>query len=251
MKIIIVEDEPAAVRQLKRLIQRIEPTAEIIADFDSIEIAVEWLKNHSSPDVAFFDIQLSDGLSFEIFEQVTLTCPIIFTTAFDEYALQAFKVNSIDYLLKPLKKEELASALNKFKSTNNTAPDLLALAQMMRQQLQPTSSYKSRFLIKKAQQYLSIDTKDIAYIYSEDKITFLQTADQRHAINYSLDELEQSLSPVLFFRLNRKIIAAYPAIKKIHTYFNGKLLVELHPSTKNQAIVSRDKATPFKTWLDQ
>lgn len=251
MKIVIVEDEPAAVRQLKRLIQRIEPTAEIIAHFDSIEIGVEWFKKNPSPDLAFFDIQLSDGLSFEIFEQVTLICPIIFTTAFDHYALQAFKVNSIDYLLKPIKEEELAAALKKFNSTKNSLPNLIELAQMMRQQSQPNPSYKSRFLIKKAQQYLSIDVKEIAYIYSEDKITFLQTTQKRHSINYSLDELEQSLSPALFFRLNRKVIAAYPAIKKIHTYFNGKLLVELYPVTKDKIIVSRDKATPFKAWLDQ
>ena len=250
MKIIIVEDEPAAIRHLKRMILKILPDAKIVAELDSVETAVGWFNKNELPDLAFFDIQLSDGLSFEIFENVAVKCPIVFTTAFDHYAIQAFKVNSIDYLLKPIKPEELQKAIEKFQNLQyepNQLNDLTALLQNIKAS---SPSYKERFLVKKGQQLLSIDAKNIAYVFSEDKITFLQTTSAKYLINYSLDDLEFKLSPKDFFRLNRKCIAAYSSIQKIEKYFNGKLLVELHPSYKDKIVVSREKASLFKEWLN-
>lgn len=253
MKIVIVEDEPAAVRQLKRLIQRIEPTAEIIAHFDSVEIAVEWFKNHASPDLAFFDIQLSDGLSFEIFEQVTLTCPIIFTTAFDNYALQAFKVNSIDYLLKPIDPEAMERALCKYQKYHQRSTpsiDNSAIEKLL--QSMTKKEYKERFLVKIGQQLTYLLVKDIAYFYSEDGLIFAcQKNGKRHNLDYTLDQLSTILNPDDFFRINRKILIQLPAIQKIHTYFNSRLKLELNPNTELETIVSRDRVSDFKKWLDK
>lgn len=248
MKIIIIEDEAAAVRQLKRILAKTTVSFQILAELDSIESAVDWFQSNALPDLIFLDIHLSDGLSFEIFKHVEITCPIIFTTAYDNYAIQAFKVNSIDYLLKPIREEELNKAISKFQNLHNT-PLQSQLTQLLNTFQQPQKSYKTRFLVKKRDQLLPIQTKEIAYFYSEDKITFLQTKDTKYIINYSLDELENLLSPDDFFRLNRKTIASFPAIQKIHKYFNSKLLIELLPPLSEKVIVSRDKATVFKEWL--
>ncbi|MGB0863004.1 MAG: LytR/AlgR family response regulator transcription factor [Saprospiraceae bacterium] len=248
MKIVIIEDEVGAQRQLKRLLSNVAQNHEVIAILESIEEAVQWFETHSTPDLAFFDIQLSDGLSFEIFEKITIQCPIIFTTAFDNYAIQAFKVNSIDYLLKPIKETELAKAIQKFESLTYPSTTLQDIAQLLKQP--KLSHQKSRFLVKKGQQLLSIDAKKVAYIYSEDKITFIQTANGRFPINFSLDDLDKKLSSKDFFRLNRKYIANYTAIQKVYKYFNGKLLVELLPLVTEKVVVSREKASLFKNWLD-
>lgn len=248
MKIVIIEDEIGAQRQLKRLLSNIVQNHEIIATLESIEEAIQWFETHSMPDLAFFDIQLSDGLSFEIFEKITIKCPIIFTTAFDNYAIQAFKVNSIDYLLKPIKETELAKAIQKFESLTYPSTTLQDIANLLQQP--KSAAQKSRFLVKKGQQLLSVDAKEVAYIYSEDKITFIQTSSGRFPVNFSLDELEEKLSSKNFFRLNRKYIANYTSIQKIHKYFNGKLLVELLPTVTEKVIVSREKSSHFKGWLD-
>lgn len=271
--VLIIEDEPAAVRQLKRLLQQVaihlSINIDVVADLDSNEAAVAWLKMPTNTvDVAFFDIQLSDGLSFEILEQVQVSFPIIFATAFDDYAIRAFKVNSIDYLLKPYSLEDLQGAIQKFQNRRahqlaalSDAQNLLGLLNDFKQQATnpsskvPFADYKSRFLVKKGQQFISIPVSTIAFIYSEDKVTFIQNFNekQKHILNYSLDDIENMLDPKKFFRLNRQVLVAYSAIERVHKYFNGKLLVELRPQPtfEERVVVSRDKAASFKRWLDQ
>jgi len=252
MKAIIIEDEAMAVRQLIRVLQKVDSSIEIIEQLESIESAVHWFSNNAEPDVVFLDIHLSDGLSFEIFKHVQLKCPIIFTTAYDEYAIQAFKVNSIDYLLKPIKEVELAQAIEKYKSLQ-TVPVLGKQVTELLQNYQQsiTKNYKTRFLVKKQDQLKAIESTNISYFYSEDKITFLQTANSKHIINYSLNDLEKMLNPNDFFRLNRKMITSFSAIQKIHKYFNGKLLIELSPTIADKVVISREKAIVFKEWLGQ
>jgi len=248
MKAIIIEDESAAVRQLLRVLEKVAPEIEVITTLDSIESAVAYFSNTELPDVVFLDIHLSDGLSFEIFKHVDLNCPIIFTTAYDEYAIQAFKVNSIDYLLKPIKETELKQAIQKFQNLHQTSVNI-QIAQLLQAYQQPTKSYKTRFLVKKREQLFAIETQDITYFYSEDKLTFIKTGKSKHTINHSLDDLDKMLSPNDFFRLNRKMITSFSAIKHVHKYFNGKLLVELEPEWTEKVVVSREKAVMFKEWL--
>lgn len=251
MKVLIIEDEPAAARQLKRMIKSIIPTVHIWDTIDSVEQAIQWFEQNATPDLAFFDIQLSDGLSFDIFKQVNVTCPIIFTTAYDEYAIQAFQVNSIDYLLKPIEPEALERAIKKYEQQKApTHINTYQLQQLLASLNSVPNRYKSRFLVKKGQQLLSIAVEDIAYFLSEDKVTFLVVKNRRYPINYTLDEIERLINKNYFFRLNRKLIVHFKAIQKIHKYFNSKLLVEITPALSEKIIVSREKATIFKRWLD-
>ena len=252
MKAIIIEDEAVAVRQLIRVLQKVAPTIEIVETLESIESAVYWFSNNAEPDLIFLDIHLSDGLSFEIFNHVKLKCPIIFTTAYDEYAIQAFKVNSIDYLLKPIKESELAQAIEKYKSLQSVPVLEQQVTQLLQSYQQSISkNYKTRFLVKKQDQLKAIESSSVSYFYSEDKITFLRTASSKYIVNYSLNDLEKMLNPNDFFRLNRKMITSFSAIQKIHKYFNGKLLIELSPKVLEKIVISREKAIVFKEWLGQ
>lgn len=252
MKAIIIEDEAVAVRQLIRVLQKVAPDIEIIEELESIESAVHWFSNNVEPDLVFLDIHLSDGLSFEIFKHVKLKCPIIFTTAYDEYAIQAFKVNSIDYLLKPIKESELAQAVEKYKSLQSIPVLEQQVSQLLQNYQQSINkNYKTRFLIKQQDQLKAIESSSVSYFYSEDKITFLRTANSKYIINYSLNDLEKMLNPNDFFRLNRKMITSFSAIQKIHKYFNGKLLIELSPKVVEKIVISREKAIVFKEWLGQ
>ena len=252
MKAIIIEDEAVAVRQLIRVLQKVAPDIEIIEELESIESAVHWFSNNVEPDLVFLDIHLSDGLSFEIFKHVKLKCPIIFTTAYDEYAIQAFKVNSIDYLLKPIKESELAQAVEKYKSLQSIPVLKQQVSQLLQNYQQSINkNYKTRFLIKQQDQLKAIESSSVSYFYSEDKITFLRTANSKYIINYSLNDLEKMLNPNDFFRLNRKMITSFSAIQKIHKYFNGKLLIELSPKVVEKIVISREKAIVFKEWLGQ
>ena len=252
MKAIIIEDEAVAIRQLIRVLQKVAPDIEIIEELESIESAVHWFSNNVEPDLVFLDIHLSDGLSFEIFKHVKLKCPIIFTTAYDEYAIQAFKVNSIDYLLKPIKESELAQAVEKYKSLQSIPVLEQQVSQLLQNYQQSINkNYKTRFLIKQQDQLKAIESSSVSYFYSEDKITFLRTANSKYIINYSLNDLEKMLNPNDFFRLNRKMITSFSAIQKIHKYFNGKLLIELSPKVVEKIVISREKAIVFKEWLGQ
>ena len=252
MNILIIEDEAPAARRLKKMILEIDPEVNVMAMYDSIETSVKWFNANEQPDLIFMDIELADGQSFEIFNQVKITAPVIFTTAYDEYALQAFKVNSIDYLLKPIETNALLNAIQKFKTLreNYSKTPEYDFKHLLKT-LSPAQNYKSRFLIKTGEKFVSIEKESIAYFLSEEKATFLITFDnKRFIMDQTLDELEKITDPILFFRLNRQIIANIKAIGSIHNYFNGKLKLTLKPELKEEVIVSREKAPAFKDWLD-
>jgi DNA-binding LytR/AlgR family response regulator len=250
MRVLIIEDERPAANRLRQLLKDMLPDSEIYGHLDSIVSAVEWFHSHPSPDLIFCDIQLADGQSFEIFEKVKIESPIIFTTAFDQYAIKAFKLNSVDYLLKPIDPNELDQALTKFKSLK-TAPALDAgLLKSILQQSEKT--YKSRFMVRFGETIQSIGTDEAAYFYSQDKVVFLQTRQGRkYVLDYTLDQLEEMLDPKRFFRLNRKYLAAVDVIEGIYTYSNSRLKIKLQQCEDNDILVSREKVGVFKEWLDQ
>jgi DNA-binding LytR/AlgR family response regulator len=250
MKILVIEDEKPAARRLIQLIQERMPDAEIYDSIDTVTAAVTWLKNNPEPELIFLDIQLADGISFEIFEKVKVTSPIIFCTAFDQYAIKAFKLNSIDYLLKPVDPEELTNALEKFKMGRKEPA--ISLDQIRSLIQPPQKSFKTRFLVKIGERIQTVDVQDIAFFYSEDKVTFLQTrAGKKYIIDYILDELEEMVSPDTFFRLNRKYISSISAIKDVFTYSNSRLKIHLENCADNDILISREKMGAFKSWLGQ
>jgi len=250
MKVLIIEDEQPAQDRLIQQLKLIDPSIEMAAKLDSIKSSVQWLENNPHPDLLFLDIQLADGLSFSIFDSVVTDKPIIFCTAYDEYAIQAFKHNSIDYLLKPIDQNELKAAVDKFKSLRgeNTSIDLKALQEMLQA---PKRAYKQRFMVKLGDKIKSIKQEEIQYLYSEHKATFLKSADDRKfIIDYTLDQLEELLNPSLFFRLNRKYIAQLDAIEEVYAYSNSRLKVKLKSCDDNDILVSREKVGKLKEWLD-
>ncbi len=255
MKVLIIEDEPFAQNELKRLLANSGFEIAIIDCLDSVEDSVSWLKSNKPPDLVFMDIQLSDGLSFEIFKQVTVTTPVIFTTAFDEYAIQAFKVNSVDYLLKPIKQSELNNALNKFEDLgnqySNTQPilDLDQIQQLLNIQ---KPAFKTRFIARVGDQIKHIDIKDVAYFRAEDNEVMLITKNNnKYIIEYSLDHLVGVLDPFEFFRINRSYIVTARSIEKISKYFNSRLHLELSPQTEDTVLISRVKVPEFLKWMDK
>lgn len=251
MEYLIIEDEYHAAKRLRSLITRIIPDSTCVAVLDSVEDSVAWFNNNDSPDLAFFDIQLADGLSFNIFKEVRIETPVIFTTAFDEYALKAFKTNSVDYLLKPIDDEELSSAIEKYKKFfgQSSAPlDETVINSLMRRLNTP--DYVKRFLIKQGTSLSYVDVENVAYFYSDDGLTFLVTTDRRkHNIDHTLDQVEEVVNPSSFFRINRKFIVNVNAVSKISTYFNSRLKLKLNPSAPDEAVVSREKVKRFKSWL--
>ncbi len=252
MKILILEDEYHAAQLLKRLILQIEPQTQILAVLDSLEETTKWFAIHPMPDLIFMDIQLADGLSLEIFQQVNISCPVIFTTAYDQYSLQAFKVNSVDYLLKPVDKEELGAALKKYHQYHQSQRiDPLQL-QLLLQNIRQEQNYKSRFLIKQGQTWHYLTAEEVAYIYAEDGLVFLMDKKgKRHLLETTLEELALELNPDHFFRINRKQIVHFQAISEIHPFFNHRLKLSLRPESKLENIVVRDKVKTFKAWLDR
>lgn len=254
MKALIIEDEYPAAERLTKLVYKADPTMEIAAVLESIEAAKRWFASHPAPDLIFSDIQLSDGLSFVIFEEIDVKSPIIFTTSYDEYAIKAFKVKSIDYLLKPIKPYELVAAIEKFKETQVafSANDYTLKMQSLLDSLPMTGrKYKTRFLVQQQDQLLPIPQEQIAYFFTANEMVCLVRNDNRQfLVDYTLEELEKLLNPSYFFRLNRQYIAALPAVQKIHTYFNGKLKLELHPEPSHDILISREKAPYFKEWME-
>ncbi len=251
LRILIIEDELPAANRLKQLAAPLLPEALFLGPLDSITAAIEWIKKNPAPDLIFSDIQLADGLSFEIFKERAISAPIIFTTAYDQHAIKAFKLNSIDYLLKPLDGAELAQAIQKFKSQQiSSSPlDIINLMHL----IQPaTNRFKSRFLIKYGEKIQSVQVEDVAFCFSADKTTFLQNHEgRRYIIDYTLDQLEEMLDPDAFFRLNRKFISGLQAIAEIHTYSNSRLKIRLHNCDDNDILVSREKVAALKEWLDK
>lgn len=253
MNILIIEDEPQAAKRMETLMKELERDVNILAKIDSVKNAVDWIANNPPPDLILMDIQLADGISFSIFEKCSVQSPVIFTTAYDEYALKAFKVNSIDYILKPVDKDELSAALKKFRSMTRTAPDTKVLLDNIGQAVQMlTKRYKSRFMIKVGEHLKTIETASLLYFYSQDKATFCYTVDNRSLIlDYTIEQLEEMTDPMVFFRVNRKYLVSAAAITDIISYTNSRLKLKLKGSTDDDVIVARERVQDFKEWLDR
>ncbi len=250
MKILILEDEHLAAKRIESMVKSVEPAAEILAKLESVRSAVKWFNENPQPDLILMDIQLADGLSFEIFQQVDVVAPIIFTTAYDEYAIRAFKVNSVDYLLKPIEKEELEAAFEKLKAQRVTTSQE-QIAKALDALLSQKSDWKTRFLLKAGARFDIVETTEVAYLYAEDKVVFLVTKEQKkYFVDETLDEVEQKLNPKNFFRINRKYLAQLTAIERIEPHFNGRLKIKLRHREDDDVYVSREKAEVFKKWLD-
>lgn len=253
MNVVIVEDEKLAAKRLEQLLNKTHPELEVIAKLSTVKRTIDWFKNNSSPDLLFLDIQLSDGLSFEIFEHITIDCPIIFTTAYDEYALQAFKVNSIDYLLKPVDEEDIEVAINKLnqlqKIGNNTKSasiDQLANAIEML-----TGKYKKRFVVKTGEHIRTILTGDIEFFFSRNKATYCHTKEgKNYLLDYTLEQLEPLIDPESYFRINRQYIISHASIADIIAYSNSRLKIKFQDTGHEEVIVSRERVNDFKKWLE-
>ena len=251
MKVLIIEDEHFAAKRLRSLIQDKMPDAVILDEIDSVEDSIGWFQSNPCPNLVFMDIQLADGLSFQIFEKANIECPVIFTTAYDEYALDAFKVNSIDYLLKPIEVEAFSRAINKYEQYYNKNLNGVDWKNITSEIFSSKTKFKQRFLIKAGQAYSYLDVKDIKLIYSEDGMTFAVKANKKKVlIDRTLDQIEKQLDPHEFFRINRKYLIPISSIEKIHPYFNSRLKIDLHLNYEGELIVSRPKVPDFKDWLD-
>ena len=249
MNCLIIEDEKIAAVRLSGLIKKYDQSMEILKIIQSVKNAVIWLNTNPTPDLIFMDIQLADGLSFEIFEQTIVKTPVIFTTAYDEYALKAFKVNSIDYLLKPIDQGELNNAIDKFNKKHT--PNIIS-SQVFDSILQSlTKKHKNKFLIKVGEHIKVVEIDDVQCFYSMEKSTFLQNNSGRdYAVDYTLDQLEHLLDPAKFFRINRKFIISFSAISDIISYSNSRLRVKLNSNESNDLIISREKVQEFKKRLE-
>ncbi len=255
MHVLIIEDEPYAQKELIRLLGESGPPMDILACLDSVEDSVEWLQMNPMPDLIFMDIQLADGLSFEIFSKVKITAPVIFTTAFDQYAIQAFKVNSVDYLLKPIRLEELKSALQKLDEVRNHYADRGRTAQgidieKLLKSFRP--DYKTRFMIRLGDQYKYVEALDIAYFKAEDnEVSLVTHANRTYITDHTLDELTKVLDPGNFFRISRSYIVSIRAVAKVSKYFNSRLVIDLLPAAREKVLVSRVKVQEFLKWMDK
>jgi DNA-binding LytR/AlgR family response regulator len=250
MNILIIEDEKPAASRLSKLLQVHFPDAKLIGNLDTVSRAVRWFGENASPDLIFCDIQLADGISFEIFEQVKVKSPIVFTTAFDQYAIRAFQVNAIDYLLKPIDPKDLERAVEKFNSRNIQASLDLNLLKTLIQP--PAKSYKSRFLVRFGEKIQSVPIEEIAYFFSEERVTFLQTqSGKKYVIDSTLEQVEAQVDPSSFFRLNRKYLSHVEAIEEVLTYSNSRLKLKLRNCPDTDILISREKVGEFKDWLDR
>lgn len=252
MNILLLEDEEPAAKRLEKMLKEIEPGAVTPENIVSVSSGIKWLQQNPAPDLIISDIQLADGLSFEIFKAAKTLCPIIFTTAYDQYAIEAFKVNSIDYLLKPVKKQELITAMEKHKNLLHqkqpALPDMQKLIEAMAGGEQ--SKYKKRFAVKYGEHLKTISIDEAAYFYTEDKINFITTKEgRRYPIDFNLDALENMLDPHIFFRINRQYIISIHAIAEMFAYSKSRVLIKLNPPTKHEIIVSTERSGDFKLWL--
>jgi len=258
MKILIIEDEPFAQQELTRLLNSLQIKFDILGMIDTVEDAVDWLRNNPTPELIFLDIQLADGLSFDIFRQVEVQCPVIFTTAYDEYAIRAFQLNSIDYLLKPIKLGDLMKAFNKLDSMKSQMlsgeKDSLSISRKQLENLLNLGKkeYKSRFLVKIGDQLKYIPVQEVAYFYAEENVVFVITRkNDRYIIDYSIEDVANLVDPKDFFRLNRAFVTNIDAIDKVYKYLNSRLKIELKPTTDKEILVSRAKVSEFLEWMDR
>lgn len=252
MKVVIVEDEIAASENLEFILHNIDSSIEILKVVDSVKSAVSYFSESTEAELVFMDIHLADGISFEIFDQVNINIPIIFTTAYDQYAIQAFKVNSVDYLLKPINEEELSEAINKFKSISKPTQPLNNKIKSMLEFLQTKSkSYKTTYLVQKRDELIPVKTQDIAYFYIDIGLVKAVTFNkQSYIINKKLEDIELELNPEDFHRVNRQFILNRNAITNIKFYFNNKLIVNVNPPFEERIVVSKAKANDVKNWMN-
>ncbi len=250
MNILIIEDESRAANRLENLVTKLKPGSVILGKFESVRESVKYLSNNPSPDLILADIQLADGLSFEIFKEIRVQCPIIFTTAYDQYAIEAFNTNGIDYLLKPIEEARLLKALNKLQNLTPSQPNIAAVMDLLSKQAMPNKSYKSRFMVKVGEQIKTIHIERIKAFYSFDRATFIFTNDQHnYIVDYTLDQLEDMLDPARFFRVNRKYFLSLEACTKIYTWSNSRLKIEID-GIDDEVVVARERVGRFKEWLD-
>lgn len=252
MRVLIIEDEKLASERLIELIKSVKPNAEIVGALRSVESGIEWFNENEHPDLIISDIQLLDGSSFEIFEHSKPKCQVIFTTAYDQYAIKAFDVNSVDYLLKPIQEEKLSNAFQKLEEINKVSKqpelNLEAIQSLINQH---NKEYKSRFLTKVGQRIKAIPVDKIAYFYTSDKLTYIVTfGKQKFIIDNTLEEVDAMLDPKAFFRVNRKFLVHFDAVSDIHPYFKGRVKIELQPEIEDDIVVSSEKTPLFKKWLD-
>lgn len=249
MRLLIIEDEARAVNQLRTMLKAGGFNYELLAVLDTVEESVAWFNENQAPDLVFMDVQLADGLSFEIFNSVEVQCPIIFTTAFDQYAIQAFKVNSIDYLLKPIQQQDLQNALDKFQRSGQADLDTQRLKQLLASM--GAAERRQGILVKEGDGFAQLRIEDLLYIYSEDSMTFGVTLQKRYIIDETIDQLYETLDASQFFRINRGQIVSRQAISKIDRYFNHRLKLGLVNPRDQEFIVSRPKTNDFKDWINK
>lgn len=248
MKIVIFEDEMHNAERLMQLLHRYDPSIEVLAVIESVTEALKWLEQGTTADLMLMDIQLSDGNCFEIFSKVKIQTPVIFTTAYDGFALQAFKVNSIDYLMKPIEQEELKRALQKFETFRPAAASALSIEKIAEEFMKRNST---RFIGKINSQLVYVKAQDIAYLHFNKGMTMATTnTNQRLPLDYSLDQIEKMLDRNVFFRINRQFIIHIDAIKKITSYYNSRLILQLAPNVDTDVIISRERVAEFKSWLE-
>ena len=254
MQALIIEDERLSADRLKVMIQKLDPDIQILDVLDSVNSARNWFRDHSPPDILFLDIQLNDGLGFDVLTEMKIEVPVIFTTAYDNYAIKAFKFNSIDYLLKPIDEADLQHSIEKLRAqdrqpeavpTSGVGQDFGQLKKIL------TGDFKKRFLVKLGDQYRSINVEEVSYFHYQEGMTYVVVNDGRkYPLDYTMDHIESLLHPLEFFRINRKLILSLSSIKEIHSYFNSRLLLRLSPELEDEVIVSRDRVGDFKRWMD-
>ncbi len=250
MKVLIIEDEKPAAERLSKLVAGLRDDMEITDVIDSVDSAVVWLREFGMPGLIFMDIQLADGLCFDIFRKVKVHTPVIFTTAFDQYALRAFEVNSVDYLLKPIDVEALKRALDKYNDLRTMFSPLPEEAVSMLQQALQSPRYRERFLIKQGSALQYVPVSNIAYFYAEEGVNFIRHKEgERYMVDLNLEEIERRLNPRDFFRVSRKVIVGVESIRSIENYFNGRLILSLDPKFGPSVVVSRERVVDFKEWL--
>ncbi|TDB64033.1 LytR/AlgR family response regulator transcription factor [Arundinibacter roseus] len=253
-RILIIEDESPAGVYLQNLILQIDPSAQVLAILESVELSVEWLSSHPSPDLIFLDVQLGDGTCFEIFEQVSVRCPVIFTTAHDEYAIDAFRLNSVDYLLKPIKSSALHSSLDKFHQSNSELLKMKvhSLEEIIHHQLLARKNTRRNFLVPYRDKLIPVKDEEFAWFTIQNGIVVGTLNDERtYPIEKSLEELENLLDSDRFFRANRQFIVARGCIREIEFYFNGRLLIRVHPISNQLILISKERVPIFKKWFEE
>lgn len=251
MNVLIIEDEARTARQLANLLVDVDPSIQVVGMLESVEEAVAWLVSRPQPDLIFSDIQLADGLSFDIYEEVKMTCPIIFCTAFDEYLMNAFRTNAISYLLKPITKAKIQAALDKFLTLRQGFNQETASRSMQQMGSQLRQTYKTGLLVNQREKIIPVQVKDIAYCYLDHSVVALCTLQQqKYFLSSTLDELEKTIDPSQFYRANRQYLISRQSVSSVERFFSRKLVVKLTLETPEPVVVSKSKAIDFLQWLE-